>query len=114
MVIASPIQRRARVDIPSATNTNPPVDLQGNAYEFTLATTLTGANFDAPASFNILVFEEGGVLTPTSMVINGELLFSIANKGREQRARSDTTCTYSFETEQGVFSFVVMGLLNLQ
>ncbi len=90
------------------------VDLDGDVYELTLQTVQTGAGFDEPASFNVLLFEEGGVLTPTSMFINGQLLFSIADTGRDHRDTTDATCVYSFTTEEGEFNFVVTGLLNIQ
>jgi hypothetical protein len=61
-----------------------------------------------------LLFEEGGVLTPTSVTINDQLPFSLADTGRDHREPKCVTCTYSFTTEEGTFNFVVTGISNVR
>lgn len=76
---------------------------------FTLRATANGAGFESPGPVDVLIFEEGGVLTIFRASVNGNLLFSNAVTGQANNARDEVTC--SFTIGAGAV-FEVTGLLN--
>jgi hypothetical protein len=80
---------------------------------FTIRATANSAGFESPNPFNVLVFEEGAVLTAHTVRLNGNLLFSHAVTGRTQNALTEVTCTFTVGPGMGAGSvFEVTGILN--
>jgi hypothetical protein len=80
-----------------------------NGDTFTLRAVDNGAGFQSPGPADVLIFEEGGVLTIFSASVNGSLLFSNAETGRASNAVDEVTC--SFTIGAGAV-FEVTGILN--
>jgi hypothetical protein len=76
---------------------------------FTLRAVDNGAGFQSPGPADVLIFEEGGILTIFSASVDGNLLFSNAVTGQANNARDEVTC--SFTIGAGAV-FEVTGLLN--
>jgi hypothetical protein len=76
---------------------------------FTLRAADNRAGFQSPGPGDVLIFEEGGVLTIFRASVNGNLLFSIAETGQANNAITEVTC--SFTIGAGAF-FEVTGILN--
>src|SRR5918995_4428257 len=73
----------------------------------------TARAFESPNPFNVLVFEEGAVLTAHTVRVNGNLVFSHAVTGRAQNTLTQTTCTFTVGSGRGAGSvFEVTGILN--
>ena len=80
---------------------------------FTIRAQANSAGFESPNPFNVLVFEEGAVLTAHAVRVNGNLVFSHAVTGRAQNALTEVTCTFTVGAGMGAGSvFEVTGLLN--
>lgn len=80
---------------------------------FTIRATPNSAGFESPNPFNVLVFEEGAVLTAHTVRLNGNLLFSHAVTGRAQNALTEVTCTFTVGPGMGAGSvFEITGILN--
>jgi hypothetical protein len=80
---------------------------------FTIRATPNSAGFESPNPFNVLVFEEGAVLTAHTVRVNGNLVFSHAVTGQAQNALTETTCTFTVGAGTGAGSvFEVTGVLN--
>jgi hypothetical protein len=80
---------------------------------FTIRATSNSAGFESPNPFNVLVFEEGAVLTAHTVRVNGNLVFSHAVTGRAQNTLTETTCTFTVGSGMGAGSvFEVTGILN--
>jgi hypothetical protein len=80
---------------------------------FTIRATANSAGFESPNPFNVLVFEEGAVLTAQTVRVNGNLIFSHAVTGRAQNTLTETTCTFTVGSGMGAGSvFEVTGILN--
>ena len=75
---------------------------------FTLRAAENSAGFQSPNPFNVLIFEEGGVLALRSVRVNGNLLYNNAETGRANNALTEVSC--SFTIGAGAF-FEVTGLL---
>jgi hypothetical protein len=81
----------------------------GSAGTFTLSAHDNSAGFQSPAPADVLIFEEGGVLTILRASADGNLLFSNADTGQANNALTEVTC--SFTTGGGVF-YEVTGIFN--
>ena len=75
---------------------------------FTLRAAENSAGFQSPNPFNVLIFEEGGVLAIRSVRVDGNLLYSNAETGRANNALAEVSC--SFTIGAGAF-FQVTGIL---
>lgn len=75
---------------------------------FTLRAAENSAGFQSPNPFNVLIFEEGGVLAIRSVRVNGNLLYSHPETGRVNNALTEVSC--SFTIGAGAF-FQVTGIL---
>jgi len=81
----------------------------GSAGTYTLhATETSNGDWQAPGPGDVLLFEEGGVLIPLELSVNGNQRFSKATVGREQNALTEVHCSFQIGTGQ---QFVVEGLL---
>jgi hypothetical protein len=81
--------------------------------EFTIRASANSAGFESPNPFNVLIFEEGAVLTAHTVRLNGNVLFSHAVTGRAQNPLTDITCTFTVGPGMGAGSvFDVTGTLN--
>jgi hypothetical protein len=81
----------------------------GSAGTFTVRAMQTAAgDHQAPEPSSIIVFREGGALTVFEFRVNGVLRFTLADRGRQQNALDEVTC--SFENEAGA-RFQVTGIL---
>ena len=80
-----------------------------NGDTFTIRAVDNGAGFQSPKQSDILIFEEGGVLTVLRLSVNGELRFSFAETGQAHNAVEEVTC--SFTIGAGAF-FEATGILN--
>ena len=79
---------------------------------FTIRATANSAGFESPNPFNVLVFEEGAVLTAQAVRVNGNLIFSHAGTGLAQNALTEVTCTFTVGSGMGAGSvFEVTGIL---
>ena len=84
-----------------------------NGTTFTIRATANSAGFESPNPFNVLVFEEGAVLTAHTVRVNGSLVFSHAITGRAQNKLTEITCTFTVGEGTGAGSvFEVTGILN--
>jgi hypothetical protein len=80
-----------------------------NGDTFTIRAVDNGAGFQSPKPADVLIFEEGGVLTILRASVDGNLLFSFAETGQAHNAVDEVTC--SFTIGAGAF-FEVTGVLN--
>ena len=62
---------------------------------FTLRAAENSAGFQSPTPAEVLIFEEGGVLTVQRLSVNNRLLFSYADTGRANNAIDEVTCTFT-------------------
>jgi len=91
----------------AALHTGQTVDC-GTAGTFTIDAQPNGAGFEAPPPGDLLRFEEGPILIPMKLTINGVVVFDGPAIGRAQNALDEVTCTFSLRN--GV-PFEVTGLL---
>jgi len=80
-----------------------------NGDTFTIRAVDNGAGFQSPGAADVLIFEEGGVLTILRASVDGNLLFSFAETGQASNAVDEVTC--SFTIGAGAF-FEVTGVLT--
>jgi hypothetical protein len=80
-----------------------------NGDTFTIRAVDNGAGFQSPGPGDVLIFEEGGVLTILRASVDGNLQFSFAETGRARNAIDEVTC--SFTIGAGAF-FEVTGVLT--
>ena len=86
-----------------------------NGMTFTIRAAENSAGFESPNPFNVLIFEEGAVLTAHAVRLNGNLLFSHAVTGRANNGQTEVTCTFTVGPGMGAGSvFEVTGLLNMR
>jgi hypothetical protein len=72
------------------------------------ATETSNGDWQAPGPGDVLLFEEGGVLIPLELSVNGSLRFSKATVGRDQNGLTEVQCSFQIGTGQ---LFEVEGLL---
>ena len=82
-----------------------------NGDRFHIRAVDNGAGFQSPKPSDVLIFQEGGVLTIFRLSVNGELQFSFAETGQANNAVEEVTC--SFTIGAGAF-FEVTGILNVR
>jgi hypothetical protein len=67
----------------------------GSAGTFTIRAQQTGAGPEAPFPGNLILLEEGGVLTVFKFTQNGQVLFDINETGRAKNNVDEITCTFA-------------------
>ena len=81
----------------------------GSAGTFTVKAAANNAGFESPFPTSVILFEEGVTLTVREISRNGQLLVSRGDTGRANDGLTETTCTFTTDSDG---TFTVTGVLT--
>jgi len=81
----------------------------GAAGTFTIRAQPNGAGFEAPTLGGVILFKEGGLLTPLLAYRNGAVAWSQAEVGMAANVVDEVTCTFSIASGDWEITGVLTG-----